>query len=168
LPVAWPRHAFDPNKDPKTNKERLNMLTRWNDFGVFPSLGFRDHPRLTRDLDRLFFAFDRPQTFAPRVTFEEREDAWVLRSELPGFSEKQIALTVTGTTVTLRVERAAEAKAEGDKAKAQPSALFERAFELPTKVDPEKVEAELKLGILTVTLPKASEAKPKQIAVKAA
>jgi HSP20 family protein len=141
------------------------MLTRWNDFGVWPSLGFRDYPRLARDLDRLFFAFDRPQNFSPRVAFEEREDAWVLKSELPGFSEKDIELTVTGNTVTLRVARKTEQQ-EGEKAQA--SQAFERSFELPTKVDPEKVEAELKLGILTVTLPKASEAKPRQISVKAA
>jgi len=143
------------------------MLTRWNDFGVFPSLGFRDYPRLARDLDRLLFAVDRPQNFSPRVAFEERENAWVLRSELPGFSEKEIDITVTGSTVTLRVQRKTEDKTEGDKPRARASYVFERAFELPTKVDPDKVEAELKLGILTVTLPKASEAMPKQISVKA-
>jgi HSP20 family protein len=143
------------------------MLTRRNDFG-WPSLGFRDYPRLARDFDRLFFGFDRAPDFAPRVAFEEREDAWVLKSELPGFSEKDIELTVTGNTVTLRVAHRTEEKAEADKAQARPSYQFERAFELPTKVDPDKVEAELKLGILTVTLPKASEAKPRQISVKAA
>lgn len=144
------------------------MLTRWNDFGVWPSLGFRSFPRLSGDLDRLFYAFDRPENAAPRVTFEERDDAWVLKSELPGFSEKEIELTVTGTTVTLRVERKVEEKGEGEKTKAHSSYRYERSFELPTKVDAEKVEAELKLGILTVMLPKASEAQPKQIAVKAA
>ena len=142
------------------------MLTRWNDYGVFPSLGFRDFPRLSRDLDRLLYAFERPHDFAPRVTFEERPDSWLLRSELPGFSEKEIDITVTGTTVTLKVERKTEAK-EGEKQASQSSYRFERTFELPAKVDPEKVEAQLKLGVLTVTLAKASETLPKQIAVKA-
>jgi HSP20 family protein len=141
------------------------MLTRWNDFGVWPSLGFRDYPRLARDLDRLIIAYDPPHKLSPRLDDQEREDAWVLKSELPGFSEKDIELTVTGNTVTLRVARKTEQQ-EGEKAQA--SQAFERSFELPTKVDPEKVEAELKLGILTVTLPKASEAKPRQISVKAA
>lgn len=145
------------------------MLTRWNDFGLWPSLGFRDFPRLSRDLDRLFYALERPQTYAPRVAFEEREDAWVLRSELPGFSEKEITLSVTGSTVTLKVERQTEAKGEGDaKPQASSSYKFERTFELPAKVDADKVQAELKLGVLTVTLPKASETMPKQIPVKAA
>jgi len=143
------------------------MLTRWNDFGIFPSLGFRDLPRLSRDLDRLFYAFERPQTFAPRVTFEERDDAWLLRSELPGFSEKEIELSVTGSTVTLKIERKAEAK-EGQEQTTASTYRFERSFELPVKVDPETVAAELKLGVLTVTLPKAAETRPKQIAVKAA
>lgn len=144
------------------------MLTRWNDFSHLPSLGFRDFPRLSRDLERLFFAVERPQAAAPRVAFEEREDAWVLRSELPGFSEQEIGLSVTGSTVTLKVERKTEVKGEGP-AQAQTSAYrFERSFELPAKVDPEKVEAELKLGVLTVILPKAAETRPKQIAVKAA
>jgi HSP20 family protein len=142
------------------------MLARWNDFGVFPNLGFRDSSRLSRDLDRLLYAFERPHDFAPRVQFEERADAWILRSELPGFSEKEIDLTVTGTTVTLRVQRQTEEKAEGEQ-KASQSYRYERSFELPAKVDPEKVEAALKLGVLTVTLPKASETMPKQIAVKA-
>jgi len=144
------------------------MLTRWNDFGVFPSLGFRDFPRLSRDLDRLFYALERPQTFAPRVTFEEREEAWILRSELPGFNEKEIELSVTGSTVTLKVERKTEAKAEGQEQAPAAAYRFERSFELPTKVDAENVAAELKLGVLTVTLPKAAETRPKQIAVKAA
>ena len=141
------------------------MLSRWNDFGVWPSLGFRD-PRLARDLDRLFSAFDRPQA-TPRVAFEEREDAWVLTSELPGFNEKEIQLSVTGSTVTLKVERKTEAKGEGEPQR-QSSYRFERSFELPAKVDPERVQAELKLGVLTVTLPKATETMPKQIVVKAA
>jgi HSP20 family protein len=143
------------------------MLTRWNDFGVWPSLGFRDFPRLSRDLDRLFFALERPQAAAPRVAFEEREEAWVLKSELPGFNEKEIEVTVTGSTVTLKVERKTEVK-EGDKQTQASSYRFERSYELPAKVDAEKVEAELKLGVLTVTLPKATETRPKQITVKAA
>ncbi|HEV8551429.1 MAG TPA: Hsp20/alpha crystallin family protein [Polyangiaceae bacterium] len=143
------------------------MLTRWNDFGVFPSLGFRDFPRLSRDLDRLLFAVE-PRQAAPRVTFEERQDAWILKSELPGFSEKEVDISVTGSTVTLKVERKAEAKGEGDQAQARAATYrFERSFELPTKVDPEKAQAELKLGVLTLTLPKASETMPKQITVKA-
>jgi len=142
------------------------MLSRANDFG-WPNLGFRDVPRLSRDLERLLFAFERAPALAPRVTFEERGDAWVLKSELPGFSEKEVEVSVTGNTVTLRVERKVEAK-EGEAAqRAESASRFERSFELPTKVDPEKVEAELKLGVLTVTLPKAQETLPRQIAVKA-
>ena len=146
------------------------MLTRWNDFGLAPSLGFRDFPRISRDLERLFYAVERPQAFTPRVLFEEREDAWVLKSELPGFSEKEVAVSVTGSTVTLRVERKTEAKEAqaGEKQRAESSFRYERSFELPVKADPEKVEAELKLGVLTVTLPKAAETRPKQITVKAA
>jgi HSP20 family protein len=142
------------------------MLTRWNDYSVFPSLGFRDFPRLSRDLDRLLYAFERPQDFSPRVSFEERADAWVLRSELPGFSEKEVDITVTGTTVTLKVQRQTEAKA-GEQRESHSSFRYERTFELPVKVDADKVEAQLKLGVLTVTLPKAAETMPKQISVKA-
>lgn len=142
------------------------MLTRWNDYSVFPSLGFRDFPRLSRDLDRLLYAFERPHDFSPRVTFEERADAWVLRSDLPGFSEKEIDITLTGTTVTLKVQRQTEAK-QAEQQAAQASFRYERSFELPVKVDPDKVEAQLKLGVLTVTLPKAAETRPLQIAVKA-
>ena len=142
------------------------MLARWNDYSVFPSLGFRDS-RLSRDLDRLLYAFERPHDFAPRVTFEERADAWVLRSELPGFNEKEVDVTITGTTVTLKVQRQTEAKQDEKQGAQSSSFRYERSFELPVKVDADKVEAELKLGVLTVTLPKAPETRPKQIAVKA-
>jgi HSP20 family protein len=143
------------------------MLARWNDYGVLPNLGFRDLPRLSRDFDRLLYAFERPHDFSPRVAFEERADSWVLRSELPGFSEKEIDLTVTGTTVTLRVQRQTENQGEGEQHAAQSSYRYERTFELPAKVDPDRVEAALRLGVLTVILPKAAETMPKQIAVKA-
>jgi HSP20 family protein len=142
------------------------MLARWNDYGLLPNLGFRDFPRLSRDLDRLLYAFERPHDFSPRVAFEERADAWVLKSELPGVSENEIELTVTGTNVTLRVQRQTETR-EGEQPAAKSSYRYERTFELPAKVDADRVEAALKLGVLTVTLPKAAETMPKQIAVKA-
>jgi HSP20 family protein len=126
---------------------------------------------LRRELDRLFVDFERGAAepgAGPMLGVEDRGDAILLRAELPGMSEKELELTVTGATVTLKGERKAEAPAGYTTHRNERAAFrFARTFELGTKVDPDKVQASLKNGVLTVTLPKAAEAQPKQIQVKA-
>lgn len=155
------------------------MLTRFSDWSGFPALGFRDFPRsstaldeLRREMDRLFFDFERaPQVRegrgVPRVSLRDDGTAFVLHVDVPGVTEKDVDLTVTGNTVTLRAERKL-ATPEGFSVHRSERRGFQfaRAFELPVKVNAERVEATLKNGVLTVKLPKAEESQPKQISVK--
>jgi HSP20 family protein len=152
------------------------MLVRFNDRSGFPVFGSsRAFPAssLRRELDRLFGDLERApsfaQSFVPTVTFSDAPEAFTLRVELPGVSEKDIDIDVTANVVSLKTVRKAEAP-EGYTPHRQerPSFSFARSYELTARVDPEKVQASLKQGVLTLTLPKAAEVQPKKITVTAA
>jgi len=92
----------------------------------------------------------------------------VLEADVPGLTEKDIQLTVTQDSLGLSGERKLDAL-EGYSVhrRERGAQRFSRAWALPTHVDSERVEASVKNGVLTVTLPKAAEARPRQIAIKA-
>lgn len=92
-----------------------------------------------------------------------------LSANLPGLKDDDLELTVTAEQLSLRGERKISVP-EGFSARRQErhSYAFNRSFRLPVRIDPEKVEAKLVNGILTVTLPKAAENKPRNITVHAA
>lgn len=103
----------------------------------------------------------------PRAELRDTGAALTLSAELPGMSERDVHLTVNGQVVTLEGERRDEVP-EGYSVHRRERAQvrFARSFTLPCKIDPERVEASLENGVLTVTLPKAPEARPRQIAVR--
>ena len=152
------------------------MLARFNDWTGFPRFGLAGLERgfpfdeLRREVDRLFFDFERGSAEpagVPTLSIEDSGDALSLRAELPGMTEKELELTVTGNSLTLKGERKVEAPAGHTTHRSERKGYrFARTFELGTKVDPDKVQASLTNGVLTVTLPKAADAKPKQIQVK--
>lgn len=104
----------------------------------------------------------------PNTCLRDEGEAFVVRAEVPGLSEKDIDVTVTGDTLSLHGERKADVP-EGYTAhrKERSNFTFSRSFVLPTKVDAEKASATVKNGVLELTLPKAAEAQPRKIAVKA-
>lgn len=154
------------------------MLTRFSDWNAWPSFGYRDNAssfsvfeQLRRELDRALSNQAESGTdrqFGARVTLEDNGAAYVVHAELPGLAHKDLDLQVTATTVTLRGERKAEAPQGYTVHRSERSGYrFARSFEVPSKIEPDKVEATLVNGVLTVTLPKAADAQPKQITVKA-
>jgi len=151
------------------------MLVRFNDRVGFPAFrASRGLPvsSLRRELDRLFGDLERAPAFAaasaPAVTFSETGEALTLRAELPGLSEKELDISVTANVLTVKAARKVEAP-EGYAAhrRERQSFSFTQSYELPTRIDPEKVQASLKQGVLTLTLPKAAEAQPKRVTVAA-
>jgi HSP20 family protein len=152
------------------------MLTLWSDLNPLARFAPRrgdGFDELRREMNRLFFDFEREfpgfafNAEAPEVTLDDTGEALVLRAELPGVAEKDIELQVEEGSVTLRGHRKEE-REEGHSVhrKERADFRFARSFSLPAKVNSEKVEAVLKNGILTVTLPKAETAKPRKIAVR--
>ncbi|HSR91295.1 MAG TPA: Hsp20/alpha crystallin family protein [Gemmatimonadales bacterium] len=100
--------------------------------------------------------------------FEDKESLKIV-AELPGLKPEDVKITMENNTLTLRGEKkqVAEEKSERVHRYERSYGTFERAFSLPNTVDAEKVAASFENGVLTITLPKAEKAKPREIAVAA-
>lgn len=155
------------------------MLSRWNDFGVLNRLAARESASpfealddLRREMNRLFFDFERssaPEQGSgawPRVSLQDTGPALLVRAEVPGLDPEQLEVNVDESTLTLKGARE-DRVPDGYSVhrKERHAYTFTRAFSLPSKVDAEQVKAEIKHGILTITLPKAKSAQPRQISV---
>jgi len=106
----------------------------------------------------------------PAVDVVESEKAYEITADLPGMDEKNIEVKVADGVLSVKGEKQEEKEEKKKNYYLQERSFgsFQRSFELPESVDPDKIEARFKKGVLTVTLPKRPEAqKPaKQIEVK--
>jgi HSP20 family protein len=107
--------------------------------------------------------------FAPfGVDVREVGDNLIVEAELPGFTKEQVDLTLENGLLTITAERNEEpAKPEAGNylIKERRYTRFQRSFSLPPTIDPNTVDAKLENGVLSVTLTKRQEAKPRKIAV---
>ncbi len=103
----------------------------------------------------------------PAVDVFEDKDNLLVKAELPGMKKEDIEIAMQDNYLTLSGERKQEQKyEEGDVYRSERWAgRFHRTITLPCRVDTEKIKATYNEGVLTVTLPKAEEAKPKQIPI---
>jgi HSP20 family protein len=103
------------------------------------------------------------------LSLEEGEQAFTLRAELPGLDPAKLELSVGDEWIELSAKRETKAP-EGYTAlrRERSNYEFERRINLPKRIDADKVEATLRDGVLTVTLPKHAAAQPRQISIKAA
>jgi HSP20 family protein len=106
--------------------------------------------------------------WTPAVDIAEQQNEYVVKMELPGVNREDVKITLESNVLTIRGEKKQEKDTkEGSYHRVERSyGSFQRSFTLPTTVKSDKIDALYKDGILTVTLPKAEEAKPKQIEVK--
>jgi len=104
----------------------------------------------------------------PSVDIYETVDAIVIKAELPDVDQKDIEVRIEDNTLTLKGER----KHEGEVKKENYHRIeryfgsFQRSFSLPTNIQQDNVSASCDKGVLTITLPKKEETKPKQIKVE--
>ena len=120
--------------------------------------------RLTRGVFREPFA-----GVFPLLNVTEDRDNYYVRAELPGIKAADLDISVTGDSLSMSGERKVAEENENAKyhRRERDAGKFSRIVSLPSQVDTEKADAQCADGILTVTLPKAEIAKPKQITVTA-
>lgn len=147
------------------------MFTLWNDFrdAGFGDLArtFASMEKLHQDLDRRARSHAPRSLHTPRIHVHEGEQAVAVRLEVPGFAKDDLEITLTGDVLTVRGERGAKLPEGYAVHRRERGALgFNRSFRLPRDVDGSKVEANIKDGVLTLTIPKVPEAQPRRIEVK--
>ncbi len=147
----------------------MASLMRWEPFGEISSLRER--------MDRLFDEFfpgprlvpwEGPEFGFP-LDIYEIEDSLVVKASLPSVKPEEVDVSVTGDILTIKGETKSEEEVKRENYHRQELRYGSscRSVPLPTQVEHGKAEAVFEQGMLTVTLPKAAEAKPKTIKVKA-
>ena len=147
----------------------MSNLTRWE-----PA---REMMTLREAMDRLFDdAFTHPlsardgwSASTPAIDMYQTDDEIVVKASLPGIKADEVQINITGDVLTLKGEVKHEEE-KNDKAwhiREQRWGSFQRSVALPTNVVSDKAKAEFENGILTITLPKAEEVRPRTITVNA-
>ena len=123
--------------------------------------------RLSEALQPRLFGHPTAGVF-PAVNLTEDKDNYYLRAELPGVKSDALDIQVAGRNLSVSGERVIDTEGDGVRyhRREREGGKFSRIVGLPTDIDAEKVSAKMENGILTIRVPKAEAAKPKQIAVK--
>ncbi len=149
------------------------MLTRWNPFNpsglARPATQMPVFDDFFREADRLFDgAFNSLGTlnaFPPADVYETQDEV-CLRMDLPGYDPNDIHIQVEGDLLTVTARRSEPEQKWAWARRERVQGEVARSFVLPSTVDAAKCEAGFQHGVLTLTLPKREEAKPRTITVK--
>ena len=116
------------------------------------------------------FAAQAPAGFVPTFEIKETKEAYLFKADVPGVKESDLEVTVTGNRLTVSGKREAEKQEQTDTYYSYERSYgdFTRAFTLPEGVDMNGVHADLKDGVLTLSVKKTPAAQPKKIAVQSA
>jgi HSP20 family protein len=148
----------------------MTQLTRWDPF--------RDLISLREAMDQLFEeSVVRPRTGelarqvggSLAVDMYETDEAVVVKTATPGVDPEDIDISITGDTLTIKGETRVDEEIEEDSylCRERRYGAFSRSMTIPVAIEAGEAEAEFEDGVLTLTLPKAEEVKPKAITVKA-
>ena len=124
----------------------------------------------TADFNRLFntlFDESRTQRWVPPMDLVEAEDHFLLKADLPGLSEDDVAIEIRDNALTISGERKSEyeKRERGWYRVERATGRFSRSLSLPEGVDPDAVAAEFDRGVLEVRIPKPEARKPRRIAI---
>jgi len=150
-------------------------LIRWSPMLSSPS---RDLTSIHDEVNRLFDGFlsrggysgERASVFAPAVDVEETPEEFVVRADLPGVAQKDVKVNLLGDTLTVRGERKQQQETKGrNYHRAERShGVFERSFTFGAPVRNDGVRAQYRDGVLEIHVPKAEEAKVREVEVQVA
>lgn len=148
----------------------MNGMTRYEPV--------RELAGLQDEMERMFRSVlgggssERPATagaWSPALDVEETDDVFTLHVELPGVDPEEVEITLEESVLTISGERRfynENEETNGFRRIERRFGRFHRAVRLPDRVDGERVEATYQDGLLTISVPKAEEAKPRRISVK--
>lgn len=149
----------------------MSNLIRWE-----PA---REMMTLREAMDRLFDeAFTQPFSLiresgsvwsSPAIDMYQTDNDVIVKAALPGIKAEDVQINLSGDVLTIKgeVKREEEKKEKSWYIREQRWGAFERAIRLPTAVIADRAKADFESGILTITLPKSKESRPKTIAIKA-
>jgi HSP20 family protein len=151
-------------------------LVRRQPQAAGPLASFPELSRMRREMERMledpFTILERGRTFfegsMPKVDVYEDKDKITVQAELPGMRKEGIDVSLHGDMLTISGERKAEEEQnEGEMYRSERYyGRFQRSIPLPQPVDANRIQAQYKDGVLTITCPKTEAAKRKQIEVK--
>lgn len=142
---------------------------RWDPLGEFEQIT----ERMQRMLDRTFGGAAWPSRlleqdgWSPVADVEEQDDGYVVQVELPGVKREDVTIELVGNELSITGEIKEEKRKGVVRKQMRRFGRFDYRISLPDQLDPEKVDAKLKDGVLTVRVPKAERAQRRQIEVKA-
>ena len=143
-------------------------IVRWEPFRDLVTSQDRFNRLFNESFSRLFGDEEgTPRAWTPAVDIFESDNNIVLKAELPGVDPKDVEVRVEDSTLYLKGERKFEKEVKEDNYHRieRSYGSFARSFSLPATIDSEKVQAEYKDGLLTLTIPKREEARPKTIKI---
>lgn len=134
----------------------------------------RDFGSLQQEVNRVFASFFDPPAsgvparWNPAMDLRDSGDAFVLAADLPGVSEKDIAIDVEGDVLSVSGSRSLDRTSDDGGAIRTERAFgtFQRRLTLPEGVDPERIEASFDRGVLEVRIPKPEQARPRRVSVQ--
>ena len=148
----------------------------WGDFDSALDEIWRSTDRALRgyslnrgDLAKQFRSEDRQGVFGDGLYLSEKEDSFEITAIVPGIPEDSLNLSVTEDALNLAATRKTTAPENYSTHRQERIAFeFDRSIAFPSKVDPDRVKAQLEDGVLRINVAKSEQAKPRQITVQAA
>jgi HSP20 family protein len=142
----------------------MRTLVRWDPFAEFAGV--------SRALDGAFWGAPHGGTrrvdLTPAIDLSETDSEVVIKASLPGVKPEDVEITVNDGVLTVKGEKKSDDKTETENFYRREIRYgsFSRSVPLPSRVNHEQADAEFKDGVLTVTLPKAEDVRPKQIKIR--
>jgi len=147
--------------------QQMQTYERWQPFGDFDQIA----DRMRRMLEQTFGEVRWPSLtetagWSPLVDIEEQDDAYLVEAELPGVKRQDVDVEVVGNELTITGELKETDRKGVVRKRTRRTGQFNYRVALPQSVDPDKVEAKLTDGVLSIRIPKIEKAMRKQVQIK--
>ncbi len=142
----------------------MKHIIRWNPSRDFQSLWDSMDPRFSENFPNMQ---EHTRTWGLALDVVENEDAYVVKASLPGINPDDIDITMEKSTLTVSGETKADETIHSEEYRLRERRYgrFPRSISFPLQVNPDAIVADYEHGLLTLTVPKVEEVKPKRIAI---